>query len=301
LAAELHESLSELDKHYVVVSSATFSPRPPPEKGGIRQVVQAAAYGRRLLESQQELSSLGYLRCDEKHNYWRITLHAAAMSSVNYGDLLQRARATVNRVIGGDGTIRKQDVLISGGVPVVHHVQEQLLEDLIHSALLAFVMICVVLMVLFRSFYCGLICMIPNILPIAVVFGTMGWRGISVEVGSILTASAAMGIAVDDSLHFITWFRRKMDDGGTISQAVAHAYHRCGLAMVQTTLICSFGLVVFSLSRFTPIARFGWCMFSLLLFALLADLVVLPAILLSPLGRPFIPKGRRGNDSLEES
>ena len=60
--------------------------------------------------------------------------------------------------------------------------------------------------------------------------------------------------------------------------------------MIQTSLICSLGLVVFAASDFSPIARFGWCMFSLLLLALVADLVVLPAILLSPLGRPFLPR-----------
>ena len=60
--------------------------------------------------------------------------------------------------------------------------------------------------------------------------------------------------------------------------------------MIQTSLICSLGLVVFAASDFSPIARFGWCMFALLQLALVADLVVLPAILLSPLGSPFLPR-----------
>ena len=64
--------------------------------------------------------------------------------------------------------------------------------------------------------------------------------------------------------------------------------------MVQTTLICGLGLVVFAYSDFLPMSRFGWCMFALLMLALFADLVVLPAILLSPLGRPFLPK-KHGN------
>jgi hypothetical protein len=216
-------------------------------------------------------------------------MRCPAMADVDYGELLQDINSTIEATFElGEGP-QPREVIVCGALPLVYQAQQQLLEDLIYSFVLAFALVSLILMLLFQSIRCGLICMIPNIFPSALVFGLMGWRGTPVEFGTILTASAALGIAVDDSLHFIHWFRRKMREGGSIPQAVRYSYRRCAAAMVQTTLICSFGLVVFAFSPFAPMAWFGWCMFALLMLALVADLLVLPAILLSPLGRPFLP------------
>ena len=299
LVNSLHRSLEELSADNVVISTVTFSPEPPPEGGGFRQRVRAAAFRQTLLQNQEELSNLGFLRVEQGSTYWRLSMRAASMQDVNYGALLTRAEEVMDGTLAAYPNVEVRSRLVCGGLPLVHRVQQQLLEDLIHSFLLAFSLVSLALMVLFRSVYCGLICMIPNVLPSAIVFGLMGWLGWSIEVGAILTASAALGIAVDDSLHFITWFQRKMQQGGSVPEAVRYAYRRCGAAMIQTSLICSFGLVVFAASDFSPIARFGWCMFTLLLLALVADLIVLPAILLSPLGRLFLPRSRtRGVKSI---
>jgi hypothetical protein len=204
---------------------------------------------------------------------------------------LEQLQTTVHSTVLNEDCVEPREITVCGGVPLIFQTQQQLLRDLIHSFALAFVLVGLTLMLLFRSISCGAICMIPNVLPSFLVFGLMGWLDRPVEIGSILTASAALGVAVDDSLHFITWFRRSVIQGETIVRSVANAYRRCGLAMLQTTLICGFGLVVFALSPFAPIARFGWFMFALLMAALIADLILLPAILLSPLGRPFLPRG----------
>jgi predicted RND superfamily exporter protein len=290
LVNSLHHALEELSADNVVISTVTFSPEAPPTGGGFRQKVREAAFRQTLLHNQQELSNLGFLRLEDDSTFWRLSMRAPSMQDVNYGALLSQAQEAMDKTLADHPQIEPRSRLVCGGLPLVHRVQQQLLEDLIGSFLLAFSLVSLALMLLFRNVFCGLICMIPNVLPSAIVFGTMGWMGWSIEVGAILTASAALGIAVDDSLHFITWFQRKVKSGGTIPEAVRYAYRRCGAAMVQTSLICSLGLVVFTASDFLPIARFGWCMFALLLLALVADLVVLPAILLSPLGRPFLPR-----------
>lgn len=301
LVNSLHHSLEELSSENAVISTVTFSPEPPPAGGGFRQRVRAAAFRQTLIQNQQELSNLGFLRVEGESTFWRLTMRAPSMQDVNYGALLSRAKEVMDGSLDEHPNIEPRSMLVCGGLPLVHRVQQQLLEDLIHSFLLAFSLVSLALMVLFRSVFCGLVCMIPNVLPSAIVFGLMGWLGWSVEVGAILTASAALGIAVDDSLHFITWFQRKVQQGGSVSQAVRHAYRRCGAAMIQTSLICSLGLVVFAASDFSPIARFGWCMFALLLLALVADLVVLPAILLSPLGRLFLPRSCPENRSMTQN
>jgi len=287
---DVHQRLEQLDSRYAVLSAVTFAPEPPPKRGGARQLVIAAAYRRKLQESMPQLERLGYLAVDGETRYWRLTIRTVSTERGAYGELLDRIQDRVQAALDKEGAVSMRDVVVSGSVPLIFQTQEQLLKDLIRSFLLAFALVAITLMLLFRSVSCGLICMIPNLLPSVAVFGLMGWLDRPVDIGSILTASAALGVAVDDSLHFITWFRRAIADGATVKRAVAAAYGRCGAAMIQTTLICGLGLVVFGLSPFAPVSRFGVFMCALLVIALIGDLVVLPAILLSPLGASFLVK-----------
>jgi hypothetical protein len=211
-----------------------------------------------------------------------------------------------------------------GGVPLVQQVQEQMLKDLINSFMLAFALITAAMIglalvgsanefselgggweklgFLMRRVLAGLVSMVPNVLPCAIVLGGMGLVGVPLEIGSLMAASVALGIAVDDTLHFITWFRRGLASGKTRPDAVRFAYSRCATAMTQTSLVCGLGLLTFALSDFVPIARFAWLMFAMLMAALVADLVVLPAMLLGPLGASFdtLRPGRRSSENSPE-
>ena len=131
--------------------------------------------------------------------------------------------------------------------------------------------------------------MIPNLLPCLAVFGAMGWTNVRMDIGAMLTASVALGIAVDDTLHFLVAFRRRLAAGASRAEAVLFAYQHNGAAMIETSLICGLGLLVYAYSPFVPIARFAWLMFTMLSAALVGDLVVLPALLMSTLGRLFEP------------
>jgi hypothetical protein len=137
----------------------------------------------------------------------------------------------------------------------------------------------------------GLIAMIPNMFPVMVVFGLLCHMGVEIDIGTMMTASVAMGIAVDDTIHFLSWFRTNLDRGMDRIDAVIETYRRVGPAMTQTTIVGGLGLFVFSLSTFTPTQRFGTLMLVLLLAALVGDLIMLPALLAGPTGRWF--KSRR--------
>ena len=187
----------------------------------------------------------------------------------------------------------------SGIVPIVYKAQRSLLKSLIDSICLAFVMIAFVMMLLLRDWKQrfslknslnvtgGMVSMLPNIFPVVLIFGLMGHLGREVDIGSMMTASVAMGVAVDDTIHFLNWFRKGLRDGMDRVGAVQLAYKRCGAAMTQTTLIGGLGLSVFGLSTFTPTQGFGILMLFLLVAALLGDLIFLPAILVGPLGKLF--------------
>jgi len=138
-----------------------------------------------------------------------------------------------------------------------------------------------------RSPSAGMLSMAPNLFPVVVIFGLMGWLDILVDVGTMMTASVALGVAVDDTIHFLTWYRRGLDSGRDRKSAVMLAYERCATAMSQTTLIAGLGLSAFAFSTFTPTQRFGVLMLALLGAALVGDLIFLPAVLSGPFGRFF--------------
>ncbi len=204
----------------------------------------------------------------------------------------------------------QMDVVYTGVVPVVYKAQRTLLVSLIQSVAWAFVLIAVVMACLLspaRSFWqafqprnffqalgSGAISMVPNVFPIVIIFGIMGHMGTLVDIGTMMTASVAMGVAVDDTIHFLTWFRDGLRKGLDRRQAIFVAYKHVAPAMTQTTIIGGLGLSVFALSTFTPTQRFGTLMLALLGAALVGDLVFLPALLASPLGKIFTFRNGNG-------
>jgi predicted RND superfamily exporter protein len=175
----------------------------------------------------------------------------------------------------------------TGIVPLVYKTQRQLLLSLRQSIGWAFVMIAVLMMVILRSVTAGLLAMIPNVFPLVLIFGALGWLGIKVDIGIMMTASVALGVAVDDTIHFLFWVRRGLELGHSRQSAVMLAYERCSRAMFQTTVIGGLGLAVFAFSTFTPTQQFGVLMISLLSAALVGDLLFLPAIIAGPWGKSF--------------
>lgn len=187
---------------------------------------------------------------------------------------------------------RDLSVMITGAIPLVFKAQKQLLNDLIESFLMAFILISITMVLLQRSLVAGVIAMIPNVLPSIVVFGALAMMKIKVDIGSMMTASVALGITVDGTLHLLTWFQRGIRLGCDRKEAVIYAYTHCAEAMLQTAFICSFTFLIFAFSNFVPVARFAWMLFILLTAAICADLFLTPALLLSPLGRFFVRKSK---------
>lgn len=192
----------------------------------------------------------------------------------------------------------------TGMIPLVYKTQRQLLISLRESIGWATVLIAVVMMLVLRSPMAGFVSMVPNVFPIIIVFGALGWVGMEVDIGIMMTASVALGVAVDDTIHYLTWFRRGMQQGLSRDGAVMLAYDRCATAMTQTTIIGGLGLAVFATSTFTPTQQFGYLMITMLATALVGDLLLLPAILASPLGRffagPWVPANGANNAGASE-
>lgn len=201
-------------------------------------------------------------------------------------------------------------VVYTGVVPVVYKAQRALLNSLISSITLSFGTVALTMMVLLRNWAgplrfgtllnirAGLTSMLPNMYPVVIVFGAMGHLQILVDIGTMMCASVALGIAVDDTIHFLSWFGRNVKQGMSRAEAIVDTYRHVGTAMVQTTLIGGLGLSVFAVSTFAPTQRFGIMMVAVLGAALFGDLVLLPALLASRAGRYFCPLPC--DDDLEE-
>jgi len=151
-------------------------------------------------------------------------------------------------------------------------------------------------MLIARSFSGGAVSMLPNVLPVLVVFGGMGWMGIDVDVGSMMTASIALGVAVDDTIHYLNWYREELDRVGDRHKAILGAYRHCATPTFQAAIISGLGLSVFALSTFTPTQRFGYLMLTILWAGVIAELVFFPAILAGPLGAVFTPRKRKAGE-----
>ncbi|MDA0809679.1 MAG: MMPL family transporter [Planctomycetota bacterium] len=220
---------------------------------------------------------------------WRITARVSALDETDYAEFLDRVRASVDPLIlDRDGqSLRGVSAEFTGIMPLVHGIQRQLINDLFASFVGALVLIAIVMTLVQGGIMAGLVSMVSNLFPIVLMFGLLGWLRVPMDIGSVTTASVALGIAVDDTLHFLTFFRRGLDAGLSRFEAVLDSYRHCGRAKIQTSLICSLGLLAFAASDFVPTARFAWMMAALLGAALFGDLIVLPSLLLGPLGRFF--------------
>ena len=168
----------------------------------------------------------------------------------------------------------------TGMVPLFVRMVHFLTRSQIASFSIAFVLVSLMMIALFRSFGLGLLSMVPNIIPIAITFGFMGFRGITLNVATVMIASIAIGIAVDDSIHFVSHFRHYRDQGLSTEAAVRKTINGVGQALLTTSVVLALGFSVFGLSDIAHLTNFGLLTALTVVTALAADFLLLPALLL---------------------
>ena len=131
-----------------------------------------------------------------------------------------------------------------------------------------------------RNVKLTIISLIPNLFPIFVTFGVMGWFNIPLDAATIMIASITIGLAVDDTIHFITWYRRSREAGRDTREAVLQALEDAGKPIVMTSVVLCLSYLVLVLGSVKPIIAFGALASLAMFFALLGDLFILPALIL---------------------
>ena len=155
---------------------------------------------------------------------------------------------------------------------------DSLLRDQIVSFILAAVGIGSMMTLAFRSLRIGLISMVPNLFPIVVVIGTMGWIGLPINIATAMIASVSMGLTVDSTIHYISAYRRARRQLSVI-EALRSTHQGVGRALVFANLALIVGFTVLSLSHFIPLIYFGLLLSVAMIGGLIGDLVLLPLLL----------------------
>ena len=169
---------------------------------------------------------------------------------------------------------------ITGIVPLLMDMQGYLIESQIKTFTLAFILIFICIALLLKSTRIGMMSMIPNLVPIAITLGVMGYVGINLDVATIMIASVAIGISVDDTIHFLYRFKEEFKKDGDHYLAIQRTLSGVGRALIFTTVVATCGFLVFCLSSFKAIQYFGLLTGITMVSALVADLFILPSCIL---------------------
>jgi hypothetical protein len=174
-------------------------------------------------------------------------------------------------------------VMVTGDLAVVAHQASDLITDQIRSMFLAAAIITVIMMLQMGSSLLGLICLVPNIPPVAAVFGIMGWFGISLDSITVFAATVAIGLAVDNTIHYLTQLKREItlnpDQG--MEECVRKAYRLTAKQIASWLIVTLFGFLALTVSPFRPVVFFGILGCASILLGLYGDLIFMQSLILS--------------------
>ena len=182
------------------------------------------------------------------------------------------------RFKGVEGLGDRFDYHITGTSTLAHGANLSIIWDLLSSLGLAFLLICLLVTLTFRSIRIGLVSMVPNAIPLAVGLAFMGYVNFNLRVSTVVVFSIALGIAVDDTIHFLSRLSEEAKTGRPIDEVIERTLHGTGRALVLSTVILVAGFMVNAMSEFISIQQFGVLSSFTMVAALICDLFVLPVL-----------------------
>lgn len=171
------------------------------------------------------------------------------------------------------------------------------IETMFRSYTIALLVITPLMMLLLGSVRLGLIAMIPNLFPIVLTLGLMGWTNQPLEMFSLLIGSVALGLAVDDTIHFMHGFRRRYAQTGSVEQAVRETLRTTGQALLFTSVVLAFGFLIYVLSDLNNLTRFGAFTAFSITMAFFADVMLAPALMKATIAFSSIRTGSGPDDA----
>jgi predicted RND superfamily exporter protein len=189
-------------------------------------------------------------------------------------DQIPNILKNMEKIFGNTAT-----VTLTGIVYLNNQLEHYILSSQIKSFLLAFIMVSVIMILFLRSLKLGILAMIPNLMPILFTMALMPILRISLDIGTVMVAGIALGLVVDDTIHFLFRFKLEIKRTNNVKIAIAHSIASTGRPVVFSSIVLSLGFFVLVFASLKPIIHFGILSSTVILLAMLFDLVVLPAIL----------------------
>jgi len=208
----------------------------------------------------------------------RITTFMQDVKTDRMEQIEERLNENITKIFPPD----RYNVYMTGSALLFLKGTKYLVKNLILSLAFAIFLIALFMAYLFRSFRMIIISLIPNLLPLVVTAGIMGFVGVPIKPSTILVFSIAFGISVDDTIHFLAKYRQELiANKWQIKKSVYAALRETGVSMFYTSIVLFFGFSVFIISNFGGTVALGALVSATLMFAMLANLILLPSLLLS--------------------
>jgi predicted RND superfamily exporter protein len=230
-----------------------------------------------------ELSGADDLKAitDSDFSKTRISVKVPWLGSVDFSRIVHRIDRILTPIFNDS-----EQFSMTGMSVILARTYPATLNSMYHSYLIAFVVISLMLILLVGGFRIGLASIIPNILPIMLVMGSLAIFDITLDMTSMMIGSIALGLVVDDSLHFIYSYRRFWMQSGDSGDAVRQTLQTSGRALLITSVVLACGFFSLMNATLLYLVQFGLLLGLIILLALLADFLVLPAILVLCTGKP---------------
>ena len=228
---------------------------------------------------------------DSTGQYARITTFMKDVGTDEMEKVEGKLKAKIHKIFPSD----RYEVTITGKALVFQKGTSYLVNNLIESLIFAILLIAGLMAYMFRSVKMIFASVVTNILPLCITSGLMGYFGIPLKPSTILVFSIAFGISVDNAIQFMAKYRHDLiQNGGKIKKAVISALHETGISTFYTSVVLIFGFAIFTLSSFGGTIALGGLISVTLTFAMFANLVVLPALVLT------VEKWSGKQDDMEE-
>lgn len=210
---------------------------------------------------------------DSQFSKVRVTHKLPWVDSLDVQDMISHIKTKYEKAFKGD------EITMTGMIPILVHTFTQSIHSSVKSYIIAFTLITISMMFIMGSVRLGLIAMIPNLTPIIMGLSVMYVYHIPLDMFTLLIGSIAIGLAVDDTIHFLHNFRRYYHESEDAILAVEQTFYTTGKAMVITTIVLSLGFFAYMFGTMESVQNFGFLTGSVIVFALLADLLLAPALM----------------------
>jgi predicted RND superfamily exporter protein len=217
-----------------------------------------------------------YLRTQDGQSSFRMSVLIKAMSSKDFYKLLDIIKEQAKRYIGPPS-----EYTITGVVPLLNAAQISLINTQIRSFAVACSVILTLIALFMKSIRAMLAAVLPNLVPIFLLFAMMVVLKVPFDAATVMIASVAIGIAADDTIHFLSHYRAEKQRGKSLVDAVKSTYHKVGRAITFTSVVASTGFMILVLAEFKPIQYFGLFGSVTMVTAWIGDVFILPACVAS--------------------